>query len=313
MKKIIALLLAVFFIGLPCDSFAGIKTKAALITMNSSDVHWIRLKYGALARVEEFALRGDQVDLMCLAPKNYDIEEQIKMIREAIAAEVSYIIIACADPERLNGALKEALDAGIKIIYVDSPATIEGSATFATDNREAGAQIGEYLRKVLEQDGITKGMVGIITTNGYSDSCQERIEGFTSALKDTELMFTIHNYQDTNSARARKLAEGMIEIGVVAVYGADNYATIGAASAVKAAAMKGKKVYCAGWDNSEENLSAVQEGSLLACMLQDPWSMGKRAITAVVNMESGAKTMHGVIDHTGAFMVTQDNINTFKQ
>ena len=311
MKKFMAFLFIIavsFFLpGFQNVSHAGVKTKAALICMNWSDVHWIRIKHGALARVEEFALRGHDIDLMCLAPENYDIEKQIEMVRQAIEAKVKYIIIACTDPEDLNGVLKEASDAGIKIIYVDSPATFPASVTYATDNFSAGAEVGRYLKKTLEADGISSGIIGIINTNENSESCHQRVTGFISELKDTKFMFVSQSYSDTNSSRAKEIAKGMIENGVAAIYGVDNYATIGASAAVREASQNSRKAYCVGWDASDENVEAVEDGSLSACLIQIPWNMGIMAVSAVVEMEQGTE-MKGLFSESGYLLVTENNV-----
>lgn len=311
MKKFMAFLFIIavsFFLpGFQNVSHAGVKTKAALICMNWSDVHWIRMKHGALARVEEFALRGHDIDLMCLAPENYDIEKQIEMVRQAIEAKVKYIIIACPDAEALNGVLKEASDAGIKIIYVDSPATFPASVTYATDNFAAGAEVGRYLQKTLEADGISNGIIGIINTNENSESCHKRIDGFVSAFKDTKFMFVTQTYSDTDSSRAKEIAKGMIENGIAAIFGVDNYATIGATAAIReTTALNGKKPSCIGWDASDENASALEDGSLSACLIQIPWYMGAMAISAVVDMEQGTE-MNGLFSESGYVLVTQEN------
>lgn len=43
-------------------------------------------------------------------------------------------------PDAISGALKEAAAAGVKIVYVDSPANVDAAATFSTDNAAAGQE-----------------------------------------------------------------------------------------------------------------------------------------------------------------------------
>ena len=147
MKKLLAvsLVLALVLTG---TAFAGVKTKVGLITMDQMDVHWVRLKNAAEERVNELNAAGNEITMVWLAPETKDNQQQIEKIQNAVADGVNYIIIACNDGTSANRALQEALDAGIKIIYVDAPATLKASATFATDNFAGGKQIGEYLAKL---------------------------------------------------------------------------------------------------------------------------------------------------------------------
>ena len=313
MKKFLTLLLLIIsflLLSVPDIVFAGVKTKAALITMNAIDFHWIRLRHAALAKVEEFAAAGDEIELICLTPKVYDIQKQIELIREAIAEKVNYIIIGCLDPTEENEALQEALNAGIKIIYVDSPATLKSSATYATDNFSGGVEMGNYLKKFLNEQGITEGIIAVINAISHAPSCIKREEGFLSALKDTKFMFVSHHYFDNDSSKAEEIAKNMVDNGVIAIYGTDHYATFGASTAIKNASGE-NKVYCVGWDASDENLSQIEEGCLLACVAQNPEIMGKRAVSAVVEMEKG-KNFDEIENDTGIFIITKENISKFK-
>lgn len=106
--------------------------KIALITMDSIDQHWVTLNEGAQ---EEAKKEGVTVDYM--APNTKDDAQQIECVNNAIAGGYQAIIVAANGPDAISGALKEAEAAGIKIVYVDSPANVEAEATFSTDNKAA--------------------------------------------------------------------------------------------------------------------------------------------------------------------------------
>lgn len=116
----------------------GDATKVALITMDQIDVHWVRLSEAAQAKVAEYNGNGSNIQMEWLAPETKDNAQQIQKIEADIANKDMYIIIACNDATSCNNALQEAKVAGIQLIYVDSPASLEGSATFATDNYAGG-------------------------------------------------------------------------------------------------------------------------------------------------------------------------------
>ena len=289
----------------------GISTKVALITMDQMDVHWVRLQAAAEDKVAEYNAAGNNIELTWLAPETKDNAQQIQKIEAAIADGVNYIIIACNDATSCNNALQEALDAGIKLMYVDSPASLEGSATFATDNYAGGVQAGEYMKKVLDDAGVTEGTIGIVDAQAGVDSCQNRYDGFASVFEGTNFTLGERQYSDGDNSKAQELANTLINNGVVAIYGTNDGATNGAAAAVKDAASNGTTIYCVGWDKSDSNIARVEDGSLLAFMAQNPNVMGEDAIDAVVAMEKGEDLGGEVVD-TGVSTVDASNVADFK-
>lgn len=310
MKKLLAVLLVLALV-LTGTAFAGVKTKVGLITMDQMDVHWVRLKNAAEERVNELNKQGNEITMVWLAPETKDNQQQIEKIQNAVADGVNYIIIACNDGTSANRALQEALDAGIKIIYVDAPATLKASATYATDNFAGGKQIGEYLKALFDKDGVTEGTIGIVDAQAGVQSCQDRYDGFASVFKDTKFVLGERQYSDGDNSKAQELANTLINNGVIAIYGTNDGATNGSAAAVKDAINNGMKIYCVGWDKSDSNIAHVEGGELLAFAAQNPQIMGKLAIDAVVELESG-KDLGGATVDTGVSTVTKDNVAEFK-
>ena len=118
-------------------------------------------------------------------------------------------------------------------------------------------------------------------------------------------------YSDGDNSKAQELANTLINNGVVAIYGTNDGATNGSAAAVKDAINNGNKIYCVGWDKSDSNIAHVESGELLAFAAQNPQVMGKMAIDAVVELESG-KDLNGVVVDTGVSTVTAENVKEFK-
>ena len=310
MKKFVALLLVLSLV-LTGTAFAGVKTKIGLITMDQMDVHWVRLRNAAQAKVDELNKAGNEIEMVWLAPETKDNQQQIEKIQNAVADNVNYIIIACNDGTSANRALQEALDAGIKIIYVDAPATLKASATYATDNFAGGKQIGEYLKALFDKDGVTEGTIGIVDAQAGVQSCQDRYDGFASVFKGTKFVLGERQYSDGDNSKAQELANTMINNGVIALYGTNDGATVGSAAATRDAANNGVKIYCVGWDKSDSNIAYVENGALLAFAAQNPNIMGEKAIEAVVELENG-KDLGGITVDTGVSTVTKENVAQFK-
>lgn len=156
-------------------------TLIALITMDSLDQHWVTLNEGAQKAAGELG-----VTVKFMAPNTKDDAQQIECVNNAVSAGAKAIIVAANGPDAISSALKEAADAGVKLVYVDSPANVPAEATFSTDNKAAGKTAGEEMKKALEAAGVTSGSIGIINVNAATDSCVAREEGFRSAFDGTD-------------------------------------------------------------------------------------------------------------------------------
>ena len=320
-KRILALAAAAMLVMTSATAFAaddfdaskgaGVDTKVALITMDQMDVHWVRLKNAAEERVKAYNDAGAKIELNWLAPETKDNAQQIQKIETAIADGANYIIISANDATSCNKALEEAIDAGIKIIYVDATATVPAAATYATDNYAGGVQAGEYMKKVLDEAGVKDGTIGIVDAQAGVESCENRYQGFASVFEGTDFTLGERQYSDGDNAKAQELANTLIANGVVAIYGTNDGATNGAAAAVKDAAANGETIYCVGWDKSDSNIAHVEGGELLAFMAQNPNVMGEKAIDAVVAIEGGEDLGGEVVD-TGVSTVDASNVADFK-
>ena len=76
-------------------------------------------------------------------------DRQIECVNNAVAGGYQAIIVAANGADAISSALNEAVEAGVKIVYVDSPANVEAEATFSTDNEAAGKTAGEEMIKAL--------------------------------------------------------------------------------------------------------------------------------------------------------------------
>ena len=275
---------------------AGGNYKLALITMDSIDQHWITLKEGAEKTAKELG-----ADLVFMAPNTKDDAQQIEQVNNAVAAGCDAIIVAANGPDAISSALKEAAAAGVKIVYVDSPANVDAEATFSTDNTAAGKTAGETMLAELTAKGITSGKIGIVNVNAATASCVARETGFRSAFEGTgfELMET--QYGEGDAAKSQGIAENYITQGVVGIFGCNEGSTNGAGNAVKAA---GADVVCVGFDKSDAIMGLIQDGYILATMAQNPDVMGSEGVKAAVAALNG-ESLGGAVTDTGVSVLTK--------
>ena len=305
-KKIFAALICASMIGClaatPVLADETVKAdgdyKIALITMDSVDQHWVSLKEGA---EEEAKADGVTVDFM--APDVKDDAKQIECINNAVAGGYDAILVAANSEDAVSGALQEAVDAGIKIVYVDSPANVEAEATFSTDNKAAGKTAGEEMIKALEDKGIKDGSIGIVNINTSTNSTIQREEGFREALEGTDYELLETQYCEGDAAKAQTIAENYITEGVVGIFGANEGAATGTGNAIKASGSD--EIVGVGFDKSDTLKGLIEDGYLVCTMAQNPDQMGKLGVQACIKALNGEDLGDEVTD-TGVSVLTKE-------
>lgn len=272
--------------------------KIALITMDSVDQHWVSLKEGA---EEEAKADGVTVDFM--APDVKDDAKQIECINNAVAGGYDAILVAANSEDAVSGALQEAVDAGIKIVYVDSPANVEAEATFSTDNKAAGKTAGEEMIKALEDKGIKDGSIGIVNINTSTNSTIQREEGFREALEGTDYELLETQYCEGDAAKAQTIAENYITEGVVGIFGANEGAATGTGNAIKASGSD--EIVGVGFDKSDTLKGLIEDGYLVCTMAQNPDQMGKLGVQACIKAFNG-EDLGGEVTDTGVSVLTKE-------
>jgi len=276
---------------------AGETYKVYLITMDQMDQHWVTVDSGAQKAVKELG----NVDYQWLAPDVKDDAKQIECINNAIAGGAQAILLAANGPDAVTESLKEAVAAGVKIVYVDSAASYPAIQTLATDNKAAGKTAGEEMITALKAAGIEEGKIGIVNVNAATASTVAREEGFRSAFEGTGFTLLETQYGEGDAAKSKDIAANYITQGVVGIFGANEGSTVGAGNAIQEA---GETVIGVGFDKSDMIMQLINDGYLLATMAQNPDVMGYEGMKTAVNALSGQDTGAENVD-TGVSVISK--------
>ena len=272
----------------------------ALITMDSIDQHWVTLNEGAQEAAAELG-----VEVQFMAPNTKDDAQQIECVNNAVSAGADAIIVAANGPDAISSALQEAVNQGIKLVYVDSPANVDAEATFSTDNEAAGKLAGEEMIKALEEKGITSGSIGIVNVNASTDSTVQRETGFRSAFEGTDFELLETQYGEGDAAKSQTIAENYITQGVVGIFGCNEGSTTGTGNAIKASG--NADIIGVGFDKSDAITGLIQEGYLLCTMAQNPDVMGYEGVKAAVAAVNG-EDLGGEVTDTGVSVINADSL-----
>jgi ribose transport system substrate-binding protein len=276
------------------------KSKVILITMDSTDQHWVSVDKGAKRAAQELG-----VDYKWMAPDKKDDAQQIERVNNAIADGATAIMIAANGPDAITASLEDAKSKGIKVVYVDSPANTDAVATFSTDNKAAGKTAGEQMIKALQAAGKKDGKIGIVNINSSTNSTLNRENGFREAFSGTSYQLLQTQYGEGDAAKSQDIADNYITDGVVGIFGANEGATVGVGNAIKGS---GKKdIIGVGFDKSDAILGLIKDGSILATMAQNPDTMGYEGMKAAVKAIKGEAIDKKSVD-TGVSVLTKDSL-----
>ena len=299
-RKLLAATYAMAMVVSLTSSVYAADAKIALITMDSIDQHWITLNEGAQAKAEELG-----VEVTFMSPNTKDDAQQIECVNNAVAGGYDAIMVAANGPDAISSALSDAVEQGVKIVYVDFPANVEAEATFSTDNKAAGQTAGEEMKKALEEKGVTSGKIGIINVNAATDSCVMREEGFRAAFEGTDFELMETQYGEGDAAKSQSIAENYVTQGVVGIFGCNEGSTTGAGNAIKASG--NADIIGVGFDKSDAIINLIQDGYLLCTMAQKPDIMGEKGVEACVQAIDGEDLGGEVVD-TGVSVLTAETL-----
>ena len=269
--------------------------KIALITMDSIDQHWISLNEGAQKAAGELG-----VEVTFMSPNTKDDAQQIECVNNAVAGGYQAIIVAANGPDAISSALKEAISAGIKVVYVDSPANVDAEATFSTDNVAAGTTAGEEMIKALKAKSITSGDIGIVNVNAATQSTVDRENGFRKAFEGTDFNLLETQYGEGDAAKSQEIAQNYITQKVVGIFGCNEGSTTGTGNAIKASGSS--DIVGVGFDKSDAIQGLITDGHLLCTMAQNPDVMGYEGVKAAV-AAIGGEALGGKVTDTGVSVI----------
>lgn len=116
------------------------------------------------------------------APDQPTAEAQIQMIEELISQKVDSIAIAGNDPDALQPALKKAMDAGIKVLSLDS--AVNAQSRMVHVNQADPQKIGANEIEAISQMIGGKGDIAILSATSQATNQNTWIEVMKKTLQD---------------------------------------------------------------------------------------------------------------------------------
>ena len=267
---------------------------------DSTNDFWKALILGTKMAAKEY-----NADIENKAPtEENDIERQNELLKEAISEEPDAILFSPSSFTESNDLLKEAKEKGIRISFIDSYTEEKvQDLTVATDNLEAGEKLGKFAATLLDPDD----QIAIVAHVKGVSTAVEREEGFRKGLGDLAKNIVEVVYCDSQYEKSRKLTQELMEKypNLKMVAGMNEYSSVGAARAVKAAGAK-DRIQVVGVDSSQEAVQLMENGVFKGLVVQKAFKMGYIGVKETILMLRGKSYEKDV--NSGCELVTPDNM-----
>jgi ribose transport system substrate-binding protein len=279
------------------------KRKIAFIPKGTSHNFWQTMKQGA-----EKAAAEENVELVWVGPSNEkDIVEQVNIVQNQITAGVDGIVLAATDAEALVAPVEAALAKNIPVITVDSGIKKDIAHCYiATDNVEGGRRAAEALAKAIGE----KGKVGLMLFMKGSVSNDEREKGFKEGLKKYPNITLASELYANDPAESVSKVTNMMTASpdIVGIFAANEPNGTGVANYLKQAKKEGQ-IKLVAYDSSPDEIKFLEEGTIQALIVQDPYRMGYEGIKTALKAIRKETIEKKFID-SGVMVITKENMTT---
>lgn len=277
----------------------------ALVAKSTQTEFWLSVFAGAEAAATEYNLK-----LTITGPETEeDYEAQNRMVADAVAAGAEALVFSAIDYENNASAIDDAARAGVKIVAIDSSVASEMVSTYiGTDNYAAGRMAAQAALERVEGE-LT---VGIVNYDISSANGQEREHGAVDLLQESgraEVAAVINTLAE--AGQAKEDTEAMLaehpEINVLLAF--NEPTSVGAAEAVSALGLS-ESVFLVGFDSNVVTVDGLQEGSVDALVVQNPYAMGYLGVESAYKLLAGqGDSLDKTVD-TSTQVVDRENIFT---
>ncbi|WP_339646695.1 sugar ABC transporter substrate-binding protein [Jannaschia helgolandensis] len=266
-------------------------TTACLITKTDTNPFFVKMREGAAAKAEELG-----INLLSFAGRvDGDHETQVAAIETCIAEGAKGILLTASDTSSIVPAVKQARDAGLVVIALDTPLSpIDAAdATFATDNFLAGELIGQWAAAALGDEAanarigmldlsVSQPTVGVLRDQGF-------LTGFGIDVKDAskwgdeeDPRIVGNEVTAGNEEGGRTAMENLLAIDptINVVYTINEPAAAGAYEALKSIGRE-NDVLIVSVDGGCPGVQNVVDGVIGATSQQYPLLMASKGIEAI--------------------------------
>lgn len=273
-------------------------TYAVITHSKAGDTFWDRVKSGAERAGDDY---GVEVDYS----SSNDPAEQSQLIDNAVAKKVDGIIVSMANPDGLEASIEKAVAAGVPVVTINSGQERSaelGAITHIGQSEEiAGAETGEQLKAAGWKNALC--VIHEEGNVGHETRCKSAASTMGGTL--TNLQVDGANSADVKATIKAKLQADPSIDGVLTLGGQFGIDAVGAADEA------GSEAQVATFDLTEDVIGAIEDGSILFAVDQQPYVQGYLGVTTLYLKDiNGNDVGGGQPVNSGPAFVTKDTVDT---
>lgn len=239
----------------------------------------------------------------------FAVDKQTAIINSLVASKPDAIMISITDPKAMIVPLKQAKDAGIKIIGIDGDLTDESvmATNIQSDNIKGGALAADRLGEVmggagsaLMVDNNTGSLIGAARQKGFADEMK---------TKFPKIKVLEPQYSTGAADKATAIISAAITNNpeITGVYTLATNNTQGAVIGIREAGKTGK-VKLVGYDTSDPIIKATKEKAVDGLVVQYPLGEGVLGVQSAITLINGGTVPRN--QATPFLMVTPENVDS---
>ena len=286
--KLICLLAFIFAMSASCSSpppRAPKSVKTVAFITNASSDFWKIARKGC----EKADTELTDVTVAFKTTNTGTASEQDGLIRDALDRDgADAIAISVVDPAAQKTVINDAAK-GAWVITQDSDAPDSNRVLYlGADNRAAGRQAGELIKKALPQGGKIMVFVG----KREVQNARERFEGLKESLQGSKVEIIDLLTDDADEGRARQNAYETLKkypdiAGMVGLWSYNGPAIL---QALRPEGKVGQiKIVC--FDDERATLAAVKEGAIFGTVAQQPFEYGYQSVQTAAKLLRGDRSV----------------------
>ena len=212
--------------------------------------------------------------------------------------DIDCLVTAPTDKEQMVAPLQSAIDAGMKVVTVDTflgdGDYVNGPVTFplsyiGSDNVEGGRIAARALAENLGGEGTAY----IQNTNEGVSTTEQRSQGFKEGIAEfpgIEIVGEDYNLDDENNAVTQTTAKLQVEPDLGGIFGVNVFSAQGAGNAVVNAGLGGV-VDVIAFDATQRAMELMDEGVVSLVIAQKPFDMGYMGVAFCMADAAGVTSL----------------------
>ena len=261
---------------------AGQRHRVALVAKSTQTEFWLSVFAGAQAAAAEY-----NVALTTMGPDTEeDYETQNRMIQRAVEEGAQALVFSAIDFTENAAAVDAAVQAGVKVVSIDSGVDSDGVSTYiGTDNHAAGRMAAQAALEGVAGELV----VGLVNYDESTANGQERERGVRDALAESgraRVAASVTTLVEAGRARADTAALLVHNPEVNVLIAFNEPTSVGAARAVEELGLE-EEVFLVGFDSNVATVEGLQTGSVDALIVQNPYAMGYLGVESACQLLTG--------------------------